>query len=57
MIKKIDKNADRKRRHLRVRESIAREALRLASYKLPIKCKIIAKETEAAESEVEANEA
>ena len=40
-----------------VDESIAREALRLASYKLPIKCKIIAKETEAAESEVEANEA
>ena len=40
-----------------VDESIAREALRLASYKLPIKCKIIAKETEAADREVEANEA
>ena len=39
-----------------VDESIAREALRLASYKLPIKCKIIAKEQDAAESEVESNE-
>ena len=35
-----------------VDESIAREALRLASYKLPIKCKIIAREAEPAESEV-----
>ena len=35
-----------------VDEATAREALRLASYKLPIKCKFIARETEAAESEV-----
>ena len=35
-----------------VDEDTAREALRLASYKLPIKCKFIARETEAAESEV-----
>ncbi|MBQ7446288.1 MAG: 50S ribosomal protein L16 [Clostridia bacterium] len=35
-----------------VDESTAREALRLASYKLPIKCKIIAREAEPAESEV-----
>ncbi|MBO7399471.1 MAG: 50S ribosomal protein L16 [Clostridia bacterium] len=33
-----------------VDEETAREALRLASYKLPIKCKFIARETEAAES-------
>ena len=39
-----------------VDESIAREALRLAAYKLPIKCKIIAREEEAAESEVESDE-
>ena len=35
-----------------VDEATAREALRLASYKLLIKCKFIARETEAAESEV-----
>ena len=35
-----------------VDESVAREALRLASYKLPIKCKIIAREAEPDESEV-----
>ena len=28
-----------------VSEEIAREALRLASHKLPVKCKIVAKET------------
>ena len=37
-----------------VDESLAREALKLASYKLPIKCKIIAAET--AESEVVSDE-
>ncbi len=39
-----------------VDEATAREALRLAAYKLPIKCKIIAREEEPAESEVESNE-
>ena len=29
-----------------ISEEIAREALRLASHKLPIKCKIVKKETE-----------
>jgi len=37
-------------------EETCREAMRLASYKLPIKCKVIARETEVAESEVESDE-
>ncbi len=37
-----------------VPEDIAREALRLASHKLPIKCKVVAKEAAAAAAEAEA---
>lgn len=42
-----------------ISEDMAREALRLASYKLPVKCKIIAREdaaVEAADEEVVSNE-
>lgn len=34
-----------------VSEEVAREAMRLASHKLPIKCKFVTKEAEAAETE------
>ena len=35
-----------------VSEEVAREALRLASHKLPIKCKFVKREQEAAETEI-----
>jgi large subunit ribosomal protein L16 len=38
-----------------VSEEVAREAMRLAMHKLPIKCKFVAKDT-AAEKDGEANE-